>query len=326
MYYIGKILDVGKYCFLFKENAKNFMEQQSLSKIGKNRIANYVLIGNAGVSYKQYSNDGIEDVEHEDIVNNINVCLSKFSKRKLLIFALILAILASFGSLPSTNDQSETLYIETPLFVVLPFVCLFLFLRIKKYKMAYLAYDISPEKEQFIQDFYDKLSKLEDAEKVWIVKGEERHDDGRRHAGATSGVSIESASIHQSIIKGLKTNAHILAIENYVHFFPDALFLYKDKKIRAISYKDIEIQLSTSNFRESGVVPSDSEKIGSTWKYVNNDGSPDRRFNDNRKIPILKYCGIKITDNNGFSLSLLVSNYEIGKNFANAVYAYKQKT
>ncbi|TDE35441.1 hypothetical protein E1B25_17530 [Antarcticimicrobium sediminis] len=32
--------------------------------------------------------------------------------------------------------------------------------------------------------------------------------------------------------------------------------------------------------------PSDATMVGQTWKYVNKNGSPDRRFKDNRQLPI----------------------------------------
>jgi len=338
MDFLQRLLKVGKFYFAFTDDyARDIMERQEISKIGKNRTVNYVHMDENGTSYKQYDNNGIEKVEHEDIVNNLNLRLSKFSKRKLLRFAFVCSLLVSISSLLTIiltlingEGMEDPNQIQIILgFVIFTFAWIFLLVFFHRNKMAYLLYDISPDKEQQIQAFYDDLFKLKEAEKIWIVKEEDRHGDGRRNAGATTDVSRELTGINNSIypkIKGLKTNVSIPVIGGYVYFFPDALFVYRGKKIKAISYKDIEIQVSTSQFREDGEIPSDSEKIGSTWKYVNNDGSPDKRFNNNRKIPILKYCGIKITAKNGFFLSLMVSNYETGKNFANTIQAYKQKT
>ncbi|MDR0475701.1 MAG: hypothetical protein LBH43_18780 [Treponema sp.] len=335
MDFLQKIIKVGKFFFAFTDDYSDFMKQQEISKIGKNRTANYVRIDENGASYKQYVNIGIADVERKDVVNTINLRLSKFSNRKPFIFLFIFALFVFAGSLLviifnlieglEGNEDMEMFYIMILSFVLSSFGLIFLLTYFMKNKKAYLVYDISPDREQQTQTFYDELFKLEEAKKVWVVKDEDRHGDGRRHAGATSAVSLELTGIYHSRIKGLETNARVPAIGNHVYFFPDALFIYSGKKIRTISYKDIEVQLSTSQFREDGEIPSDAEKIGSTWKFVNNDGNPDRRFDNNRKIPILKYCGIKITGKNGFSLSLIVSNYEIGKNFANTIHAYKQK-
>ena len=77
------------------------------------------------------------------------------------------------------------------------------------------------------------------------------------------------------------------------------------------------------NFYEKSSIPSDAEKVDETWEYVNKDGSPDRRFNNNRRISIMKYCEIEIESNDDFYLELLTSNYKIGKSFANALKRYK---
>src|SRR6185437_14394300 len=39
---------------------------------------------------------------------------------------------------------------------------------------------------------------------------------------------------------------------------------------------------------ESGV-PADAQVVGHTWRFLNKDGSPDRRFNNNRRIPKCQY-------------------------------------
>jgi hypothetical protein len=85
----------------------------------------------------------------------------------------------------------------------------------------------------------------------------------------------------------------------------------------------MKVELITSQFREDEMVPSDSEEIGSTWLKVNKDGGPDKRFKANRKIPIMKYCQIKIKSTDGFSFTIMTSNYEVGKTAANILYNYK---
>jgi hypothetical protein len=36
-------------------------------------------------------------------------------------------------------------------------------------------------------------------------------------------------------------------------------------------------------------VPRDSTQVDTTWRFVNKNGGPDRRFNNNSQIPILQY-------------------------------------
>lgn len=36
--------------------------------------------------------------------------------------------------------------------------------------------------------------------------------------------------------------------------------------------------------------------IGSTWQYVNKSGGPDRRFKNNRQLPIVEYGRLTLGD------------------------------
>lgn len=51
---------------------------------------------------------------------------------------------------------------------------------------------------------------------------------------------------------------------------------------------------STSSI-ENGPTPSDSVQVGTTWKYVNKRGGPDRRFKDNRQLPVMQYGRIDLS-------------------------------
>ena len=139
-------------------------------------------------------------------------------------------------------------------------------------------------------------------------------------------VSRTSVAVYNEYVPKIQTNINLPTIYtgiNQVSFFPDKIFYIHDKWLRVVSYEDLEITLSGSQFRESEYIPSDAERLGHTWKYVNNDGSPDKRFNNNRRIPVLRYCDIKIESTSGFCLTLMTSNFEIGEAFANALHRYK---
>jgi hypothetical protein len=73
------------------------------------------------------------------------------------------------------------------------------------------------------------------------------------------------------------------------------LFIFPDRCVAQVGgrFQDLgkcfNVNASTTNFREEEAAPRDGEIIGRTWRYVNKSGGPDRRFNDNRQIPIYRY-------------------------------------
>ncbi len=64
-------------------------------------------------------------------------------------------------------------------------------------------------------------------------------------------------------------------------------------------------------FREEDVVPRDAKVIGTTWRFVNKDGGPDRRFNNNYQIPIVLYGTLNVCAPSGLRLSLQTSTDEL---------------
>jgi hypothetical protein len=67
------------------------------------------------------------------------------------------------------------------------------------------------------------------------------------------------------------------------------LLVYQDRKYGAVSYSALTAADEPTQFIEADGVPGDAEVVGQTWRFVNRDGGPDRRFNNNRRIPIARY-------------------------------------
>ena len=54
-------------------------------------------------------------------------------------------------------------------------------------------------------------------------------------------------------------------------------------------------------FVEDGTTPRDGTQADTTWKFVNKNGGPDRRFNNNRQLPVMLYGRIHLTSPRGLS-------------------------
>ena len=54
----------------------------------------------------------------------------------------------------------------------------------------------------------------------------------------------------------------------------------------------------------------DATAVDKTWKYVNKDGEQDRRFNDNREIPVLQYLALRFTSDSGLNELVYLSRSE----------------
>lgn len=66
-------------------------------------------------------------------------------------------------------------------------------------------------------------------------------------------------------------------------------------------------------------MPGDARVVDHTWKHPNKNGGPDRRFKDNRQIPICLYEAIHFTSSSGLNELVQVSKTGVTDGFADGV-------
>jgi hypothetical protein len=84
-----------------------------------------------------------------------------------------------------------------------------------------------------------------------------------------------------------------------LYFLPERLLVKRGGTFAAVFYKNLKINRSITQFVEEEGVAADATIIGHTWKYVNRNGGPDRRFNNNRQIPLCAYSQYTLTSDTG---------------------------
>lgn len=80
----------------------------------------------------------------------------------------------------------------------------------------------------------------------------------------------------------LAFHEHLLSL----YFLPDAIVISVGLQNTYFRYQDVHLNIFGNRFITSEV-PQGVEPIDYTWQYVNKNGGPDRRFNDNFQIPII---------------------------------------
>jgi hypothetical protein len=108
----------------------------------------------------------------------------------------------------------------------------------------------------------------------------------------------------------LKTNIDIPAIlggKNNIYFLPDVILFVRRSHVGALAYNQVKINWALTRFVEEGFVPKDSVIVANTWKYANRNVGPDRRFKNNRQIPVVLYQVMTFEGPNGFQKILHLS-------------------
>jgi hypothetical protein len=159
-------------------------------------------------------------------------------------------------------------------------------------KSVVLFYELEGQYETAYQSLHEAFSKLMTVNKAWHVEAQADVYDRKRNAGASQVIKRKGIELSTADAPYVKTNISVPSInagKQTLFFFPDRLLVFEKNKVGAVSYADLAVEISPSQFIEMSGVPRDAEIVGRTWKYVNKKGGPDKRFSNNQEIPICLY-------------------------------------
>ena len=144
----------------------------------------------------------------------------------------------------------------------------------------------------------------------------------KRNAGASSVISSVPAAAGLSGPAQLKTNIAIPSIaagKSALYVLPDRLLVRDDKRFTDVAYEHLTVSPTSVRFIESDAPPADATMVDTTWVYVNKDGGPDRRFNNNRQLPVMRYGRVVLTTATGLYWVIQVSRAQAAEPVAQAI-------
>ena len=181
-----------------------------------------------------------------------------------------------------------------------------------KLDLTYEMDDINQKKFDALNEF---LVELKNNRKLWQIGSSTRVYNTKYNAGAGNNVSRTSISLVKKMPWYINHNIDVycLKLKNEKIFFtPDRMLIFKNMGgVGCRKYNDMVAGFSTTNFVETEMVPRDAEIIRYTWRYVNKSGGPDKRFNNNRRIPVCKYGEISLESEDGINILLECSNHSL---------------
>ncbi len=189
-------------------------------------------------------------------------------------------------------------------------------------KTVVLMYELDHAMEQTLEALQAGASALASVSAAWHVASHAKVFDQKYHAGAGTVVDRKRTQFIKAPPPFVQTNIQTFAVNvgaQTLHFFPDRVLIYDSNGVGAVSYKGLQVLVSSKQFVEQEAVPSDAKVIGRTWRYVNKNGGPDRRFKDNREIPVCQYEEVALRSDTGLNELLQVSRLGSAAGFASAI-------
>lgn len=199
-----------------------------------------------------------------------------------------------------------------PLFIVSA-ICFIYGIYIKKKGVITLDYTFEDDQAELVAERMKPLLNIAKSKKIWRIYESSKVINKKYEAGASSSIKRKDCKATTKLPFPFKTNSTAICFmsgKETLVFLPDKLFILQGKKVGALSYTDVKTSVHGQRFIESEAVPKDATIVDYTWQYVNKSGGPDKRFQNNRKIPICFYGEIEIKGA-GVNTDIMFSNPNI---------------
>jgi hypothetical protein len=192
----------------------------------------------------------------------------------------------------------------------------------RKRKLVDVHYDLDPDYAARYQRVLAAHRGISLAQRNWTVDARAEVLDRKYHAGAGHLSQRTPITPSNSLPANFKCNVSppmIPAGRQTLYLFPDTILVFDGHDVGSVGYEQLNVDFGVTRFIESDSVPRDARQVDTTWRYVNRSGGPDRRFRDNRQLPVMEYGLIRLTSNSGLLEEFHCSRQEAISEFANAL-------
>ncbi len=178
-----------------------------------------------------------------------------------------------------------------------------------------VLYDLEPEVAETYSRLHTAFDELQGCGGKWHVSAKAGVRDGKYHAGAGALIKRQAVSLKAGQPPLMKVNFDVPLLpvgRQTLAFFPDRLLVFDTRGVGAVNYTDLTVESAESRFIERDSVPADATIVDHTWSYVNKKGGPDKRFKDNRELPVCAYTAVAFTSESGLNELLQLSKRTAG--------------
>jgi len=183
-------------------------------------------------------------------------------------------------------------------------------------KTSVLFYDLDAANESAFEGLHGAFDTLAKCRKAWRVDAQAAVHNGKYHAGAGSIVKRKDAQFGKGLPPMVKSNVEVPYAKSgatSLYYMPDRVLVYSSSGVGAVSYKDLQVSGRPRQFIEDGAVPSDAQVVDHTWQFVNKNGGPDKRFKNNRQLPVALYEELAFRSNSGLNELFQLSKHSLSE-------------
>ncbi len=288
-----------------------------------NRRKTYSIPG-SGISYtetfKNRSNNNLNEVNYDNNTKLITGETTYFQNENIKQFNKEDDVLNQISILRRINFLSNILLFT----ILLAYIPIFIFTFIGGIVLKVLiktkwSIDLTYEFDEFSLNKYDGLNRflneISKNNRIWQINSSVKVYNTKYNSGAGNNITRNLATINNKMPWYIKKNIEVFSLNlnnEKIFFTPDRMIIFRGlTEVGGRSYRDMVAGFSYTNFVETEGVPRDANIIRYTWRYVNKSGGPDKRFSNNRQIPVCNYGEITLQTKDGINIVLNCSNSQL---------------
>lgn len=206
--------------------------------------------------------------------------------------------------------------------------CVWLYLNDQARRTVVLFYDVNDDAQSWFDSLVTQWRWLTESQRVWriVQAGDVVGTNAfKTNSGATTLVKTIPATAATSVRnKQLATNIAVPSItagNSAIYLLPDRVLIREGKRYSDIDYQALRTFHQKQRFIERSSPPRDAAQVDTTWQIVNVKGGPDRRYKNNRMLPIMLYGRLLITSASGLYWIIQISRADAAEPLAQVISA-----
>ena len=183
-----------------------------------------------------------------------------------------------------------------------------------------LDLNLNEKAEKEYKKVINSFKKLTTSHFIWDITSATDVDMVRERTSAAYTYERRKSDLSLQELPGIKSSFEGCCFKNQngadIYIYPGFLVMYNSEtNFGIVELKEVEMLFNESNFIESEQQPNDSEVIKYVWEKTNKNGTRDKRYADNRELPLMRYGEITFYKKTGIFEKFMFSNYEYSEQF-----------
>ncbi len=173
------------------------------------------------------------------------------------------------------------------------------------------------------------FAEMATAERIWDITSEA--DVNRRVTRSSASTAVSLKLVRLDVVDDdlLLSNTKVLRFGNAnganLLIYPAFVMAVSRNDFGLIDLRELTLAFKQVRFVETGKIPSDAIVVDSTWAKVNKNGTPDKRFKGNYRIPVVGYGELVWKSLGGIHEQYMVSSTQKAARFAEAFLEYQNE-